>query len=216
MSLLVERLTALPSFRSPVPVAKRVLAYFHSGEALRHALPQVMRGAAIAWLFIGALGWLFLWPSVYEEFERWGLVRAFLAQMLSLVVLYVLARVTMLRASHLKTLPADDFVNLRATAVLCRWLGEVLLVQAVGSGLVMLLQRNHPLLAAILGSLAPSAEIDGGEVDLSALLSGALIVFWFVFAIGSFFFLYAVATAIDVYLAIEFNTRPERVGQQPA
>jgi hypothetical protein len=216
MSLLIERLAALPSFRSPVPLAKRVLASVHGGEAFRHALPQVMRAGAIAWLFVGILGWLFAWAAVYEEFERWGLVRTFVAQMLWLLVIYVLAKITMLRAGHLRLIPADDFVSLRAAAVLCRWLAEVLLVQAVGTALVLLIHRDHPLLSAIMSSLAPSADIQGGEVGLSTLLVSGFMVFWFLFSIGSFFFLYAAATAIDVYLAIEFNTRPERVGKQPA
>lgn len=216
ISLLVERLNALPRLRSPASLAKRLLGFIHSGEAHRKGLSRLLRVGALLWLTAGAIVWLLVWPLVYEEFERWGLVRAFVAQMIWLATLLLTVKITLLRAEHVNALPPDDFVSLRAASVFCRWFAEVMLLQVVGAALAMLMQPINPLFVSILSSISPSASASGVGQALLGLISGAWLLLWLALAVPAFVLLYGVATAIDVYLAIEFNTRPERVGDPGA
>jgi hypothetical protein len=205
---------SLDELNLPSSPARGLLAYLHSGEVLRHALPSLLRIGGIVWLFLFVLIWFAVWPANYEEFERWGLVKSFFAQMITLVTAFLVLRITMLRAGHIRTLPLDDFVSLRALAALFRWVGEIALVYTVGRGLSSLLQPVSAPMNSILGSLSPSA---GGAVSsgtTSLLLFSAPFSLFFVSVAASLFLgLYSAATAIDVYLAIEFNTRAERMGK---
>jgi hypothetical protein len=46
-----------------------------------------------------------------------------------------------------------------------------------------------------------------------SFFTGSIALLFALAAVMLYFILYAVATAIDVYLAIEFNTRAEKVGK---
>lgn len=232
MNFLSEHL-AIPRLNLPTSVSRRMLAYFHSAEVMRDFLPKLLRVAAGIGLIIYAIFWLSLWPTLYEGFERWGLVRAFFAQLIALGTVFLLYRITILRARHLETLPLDDFVVLRVTAVLCRWWAEITLIFALGMGLSMLLLSTNPLLLGLLGeqqptpgaqqpvldvqqpaldAQQPTQEISVGDVLISMVAAQA--VFGLLIATALFLFWYAVATAIDLFLAIEFNTRVEKLGKE--
>jgi hypothetical protein len=210
----IKNLKSLEELNLPPSLARHLLAYLHSGEVLRHSLPRLLRIGAVLWLFFFVLMWIAGWSGIYEEFERWGLVKAYFAQIISIATAFLVVRITMLRAGHLQVIPPDDFVNLRALAVLCRWFGEIALVYVVGRGLSALLQPVSAPMNTLLNDLSPgtAGEVSSGTPTL-LLLSGPLSLFFVSVAVSLFLGLYAAATAIDVYLAIEFNTRPERVGK---
>jgi hypothetical protein len=210
---LTERLD-VAKLKLPKSISRSLLAYLHSGDVLRQSLPVVMQILLGVWLFFSIVLWFAVWPAIYREFERWGLVRAFIAQWISLGTVFLVARITLHRARHLQALPPDDFVSLRALAVLSRWFGEVALVQVVGSGLSSLFQPISAYTSAILTEMSPSLGTTVSSGTPSLLLTSApLSLFFIAVAAGLFLALYSLATAIDVYLAIEFNTRAERVGK---
>jgi hypothetical protein len=213
VSGLSQRLAAV-KLKLPKSVSRSTLAYLHSGDVLRQSLPVVMQILLGVWLFFSILLWFAVWPAIYEEFERWGLARAFIAQWISLATVFLVARLTLFRARHLKALPPDDFVSLRALAVLFRWFGEVALVQVVGTGLSSLFQPISAFMSTVLTGLSPrlGTAVSSGTPSL-LLASAPLSLFFVAVAAGLFLLLYSLATAIDVYLAIEFNTRAERVGK---
>jgi len=193
------------------PNVRGLLAHLHSGEVLKYSLPKLLRISMAVWLVWYAFSWFLQWPTVYREFERWGLVKAFFAQMIAIATAALVTRITMLRAGHLEALPTDDFVVLRAAGVLCRWFGEVALVFVVGMWLSSFLQPVSPLLLSILGTSS-----EGSGATLLKLVLGAVSALAILFVGPLFLFAYSVATAIDVSLAIEFNTRSERAGQEEA
>lgn len=205
-TFLSERL-AMPNLKIPASLDRRLLAYLHSGEVVRHFLPKFLRISA-AMAFIGYVFiWLMVWSAVYREFERWGLVKAFFAQMVALATIFLLMRITQLRAKHLEALPADDFVILRAAALFCRWLAEMTMVFVVGMGLSSSIQPLSPFLMPLLG--LQSTEGTGGAV--LSLASGTISLFAILIITPLFLFLYFIATAIELSLAVEFNTRAERM-----
>lgn len=205
MAILNEHL-AMPKLKLPTSVARKLLAYLHSGEAMRHFLPKLVRISAVMGLISFTLLWLGVWPILYEEFERWGLVQAFFAWMFALATIFLITRITMLRAEHLEAFPADDFVVLRAMAVLCRWVGEVVVVFVLGLWLSFVLLVLPMLLA---GTGLPMV---GDTERIMVILMGTTIA---VLAVTPFFLLcYTVAAVIDLSLAIEFNTRSVRVGKE--
>lgn len=205
MTILGENL-ALSRVKPPPPVSRPMLAYLHSGEAMRQALPNLLRVGAVVWLFFFVLAWFQQWPAVYRELERWGLVRGFFSQFVALATAGLIVKITLLRANHLVAFPADDFVVLRSTAVLCRWLAEVALVYVLGMGLSAWLQPVSGVALAMLGS---SPEGDAGV----RFISGAISALGLMLVTPVFLLLYVIATAIDLALAIESNTRLERLGR---
>lgn len=211
VTFLSEHL-AMPKLKLPTSVDRRLLSYFHSGEVMRHFLPKLIRISAVMGLIFYAISWLLIWPAVYEEFERWGLVKAFFAQMIVLATIFLSTKVSLIRAKHLETLPADDFVVLRAVAVLCRWYAEISLVYVLGMGLSSLIQPLSPILMSLF-NVPPTVQEGSGTV-LQSALSGGVSTFAVIIVAPLFLVLYSVATAIDLSLAIEFNTRAERVGRE--
>jgi hypothetical protein len=203
--------SALDALRWPTSTSRDLLAFLHSGDLLRQALPRLLRIGIVIWCAIYTLLWIFGWPAIYEELERWGLVKSFFAQLIVLGAALVVTRITILRSEHLSTLPADDFLNLRAAAVISRWLGEVTLVFVSGFGLSSLLQPVSASLNFLLGA-SPSTASSGGLAML--LLSGPFVLLWVSAAACFFLISYTVANAIDLGLALEFNTRAERVGHR--
>jgi hypothetical protein len=161
------------------------------------------------------LYWLITWPSIYEQFERWGLVKAFFAQLIDLATVLLIARISILRAGHLQVLPPDDFVNLRAVSVILRWLGEIALVDIVGTGLSFLLRPVGGFLGSIVSALSPkmAQEISSGASSLVVIM-GPLYIASAAATVTLFLLFYALANAIDLMLAVEFNTRAERVGHR--
>lgn len=210
----VTDLKSLEKLNLPPSPARDLLAYLHSGDVLRHSLPRFLRIGAVVWLFLFVLMWTASWPGIYEEFERWGLVKAFFARMISLFAACVVFRITMLRAEHLKILPPGDFVNLRAFAMICRWLGEIVFIYALGSALSSLLHPVGATLVSILKSISPNTanKLSSGT-PLALLLSAPFSILFVLVAAALFLVLYAIATATEVYLAIEFNTRAEKTGK---
>lgn len=214
MTLLPQQF-ALDALRLPTSTSRDLLAFIHSGDVLRKTLPRLLRIGVILWLFSYTLLWLAVWPGIYEQFERWGLVKAFFAQLIVLGTAFLVARITFLRAQHLAVLPADDFVSLRAMAVLSRWLGEIVLVYLLGGGLSSLLQPVGAAMNAFLGTVSPSmaSAVSSGAPSL-LFASAPLALLWIVPAVVFFLVLYTVANTIDLGLTIEFNTRAERVGRR--
>ncbi len=210
----LTRSLGLDRVKFPAAPSRRLLAYLHSGDVLRQALPWIMRVWAIVSFVLFAAAWLSAWPGIYREFERWGLVKAFLAQLIMFAAIFLVIRITMLRAEHLRVLPPDDFVNLRALAIVCRWAGEVTLVYCVGDGLSSLLEPVGPLLTSAVNAFAPAAgqRVSSGSASV-LLVSSPFTMLYVWFAAALFLGTYALATAIDVYLAIEFNTRASRAGR---
>jgi hypothetical protein len=211
VTFLSERL-AMPNLKVPTSLDRRLLAYLHSGEVVRHFLPKFLRISAIMGFVGYAILWLRIWSAVYREFERWGLVKAFFAQIIALATIFLLMRITQLRARHLEALPVDDFVVLRAVAVLCRWFAETTMVYVLGMELTSLLQPLSPFLMSFLNA-QPNVTGGAGGALLS-LASGALSALAVLVIAPLFLVLYSTATAIDLSLAIEFNTRAERVGTE--
>jgi hypothetical protein len=208
VTIMQDQLQALSRFRAPSSIPRRLLAYVHSGEVMRSFLPTLLRTSAVTFLLVYVLAWGFLWPTVYKEFERWGLLRAFFSQMIALATVFLAARVTMLRARHLEASPADDFVAMRAMSLLCRWFAEVTVVVVLGIGLATVLQ---PLsVTAML--FAPSEGGAGGGILLS-FLSGAVSMSAVALVGPVFLLLYTFATVIDLAMAVEFNTRAERAAK---
>lgn len=214
MALLPQQLT-LDAVRWPTSTSRDLLAFIHSGDLLRKTIPQFLRIGAVIGFAVYSLFWLASWPGVYEEFERWGLVKAFFAQLIVLGTVFLVVRITFLRAQHLATSPADDFVSLRAVAVLSRWLGEIVLVYVLGTGVGALLQPLGAMFTRLISALLPSAGA-GASGGSSALLLMSVPLFLLFTSIAAtlFLILYTVANTIDLGLAIEFNTRAERVGRR--
>lgn len=209
MAILREHL-AISQFRLPSFSLRRLLAYLHSGEVMKHALPRCMRIVVVAWAFSYCLAWCFLWPLIYRDFERWGLVKAFFALMIALLTALAVTGITILRAGHLEDLPEDDFAVLRSTAVFCRWLAEAAMVFALGMSISSLLQ---PMDNVLLSNLRMQAGSVTGHAALSAAVGGVpilAVLLWLPVCL----FLYAVANAIDLSLAIEYNTRGYRSGNR--
>lgn len=212
MTLLPQQLT-LNAIRWPTSTSRDLLAFIHSGDLLRKTLPRILKIGAIIGFAFYLLSWIASWPFIYEQFERWGLVKVFVAQLIVLGTVFLVVRITFLRAQHLATLPPDDFVNLRAVAVLSRWLGEIVLVYVFGSGVSYLLQLN----AMLTGLVNAVSRVVGSSVSGSStllLISVWLFLLFTSMAAAFFLMLYTVANTIDLGLAIEFNTRAERVGRR--
>lgn len=207
---LIADLKTLDRLNLPPAPGKSLLAHLHSGDVFRHTIPKVLKTSTVIGLAVAVFWWLLTWPGIYEQFERWELVKAFFAQMVALAAACLVARITILRADHLRVLPADDFLSLRTFSVLCRWLGEIVLVSAVGSVVSLLLQ---PVTSILLVSIF--------SPDLAATLSSytklpftlPFAVFLVFVAAACFLTFYAVGTSVDLVLAVEVNTRPERRGQ---
>lgn len=214
MTLLPQQLTP-DAMRWPTSTSRDLLAFIHSGDLLRKTLPRFLRTGIVVWFFFYTLLWLAAWSGIYEQFERWGLVKAFFAQLITLGTAFLVARITFLRAQHLATLPADDFVSLRTAAVLFRWLGEIILVYVLGTELSSLLQPVGAALNSVLGSVSPSmaSSVSTGAPQV-LLVSAPLSLLWVSVAAALFLMLYTVANTIDLGLTIEFNTRAERVGRR--
>jgi hypothetical protein len=194
----------------PPPNPRHLLAYIHSGDVLRQFLPKFLRFVAFMGLLVLGLRWLLAWPGIYEGFERWGLVKAFFAQVIALASAFLGFKITMLRAGHLEVLPADDFLTLRATSIMCRWVGESQLVFWVGTVLSSLLQPVGAVLNMGLSGIAPKAAVDVSSGTPALLFLSGPLSFIILSVSGLLFlFFYAIATGIDVTLAIEFNTRSE-------
>ncbi len=214
---LLSQSSAFDALRWPTSIStsRDLLASLHSGDVLRQTLPRLLRIGIVVWFVVYTLLWVFTWPGIYQEFERWGLMKAFFAQLIALAAAFLVTRITILRAQHLAALPADDFVSLRATAVLSRWLGEIAFVYVLGGALSSLLQPVGPALNSFLSEVSPStaSAVSGGTPKL-LLVSAPLSLLWVSVVAALFLLLYAVANAIDLGLAIEFNTRAERVGQR--
>lgn len=204
MATILGEHLAIPQLKAPAPPARRLLAYLHSGESMRHFLPKLLRIWVGVWLVSYVFSWLLQWPLVYRELERWGLVKGFVAQMIGLATALLILRITLLRSRHLEAFPADDFVVLRTMAVVLRWFGEVALVFVVGMGLRLLLQPIDPVV------LAATAEGGVGRGFLG-LASGIVTSLAMVIVPPLFLLLYSLATVIDLGMAIEFNTRAERM-----
>jgi hypothetical protein len=210
-------LGALDAVALPTSTSRDLLAFIHSGDVLRKALPWLLRIVAGWWLVSYTLLWFLNWPDVYGEFERWGLVQAFFAMLVSLATAFLVIRITILRAGHLAALPADDFVSLRAMAVLARWVGDTLLVWVWGSSLSSLLMPVGPLTHSLLSAISPraAAAVSGGAAK-ALLVSVPVSLFWIAVVGAAFLVVYTLANAIDLALAIEFNTRAERAASKGA
>lgn len=204
MATILGEQLAISQLKAPAPPARRLLAYLHSGESMRHLLPKILRIWMGVWLVAYVVSWLLLWPVVYRDLERWGLVKGFFAQMIGLAAAFLIMRITILRAGHLEAFPEDDFVVLRTMAVAMRWFGEVAMIFVVGMGLKLLLQPVSPLV------WAPPAE-GGSEKIFMGLISGVVTSIGLVVVPPLFLLLYMLANAIDLGMAIEFNTRAERL-----
>jgi hypothetical protein len=208
----ITDLKTLDRLNLPPAPGKSLLAHLHSGDVLRHTIPKVLKMGAVVGLAAAVLWWLLTWPGIYEQFERWGLVKAFFARMVSLAAACLVARITILRADHLRVLPADDFISLRSFSVLCRWLGEVALVSIVGSAVSMLVQPAT--LIVLVGIFFKGLARTLSESSFATLLFTVPLSGFLVFvAAACFLTFYAVGASVDLVLAIEVNTRPERRGR---
>jgi len=207
---LITDLKTLDRLNLPPAPGKSLLAHLHSGDVFRHTIPKVLKTGAVMGLAAAILWWLLTWPGIYAQFERWGLVKAFFAQMVALTAACLVARITILRADHLRVLPADDFLNLRTISVLCRWLGEVALVSAAGTAVSLLVQPTTLILVVSIFSQNVADTLSSyTTLPFTLPLAGFLV-----FVAAAFFLaFYAVGAAVDLVLSIEFNTRPERSGR---
>lgn len=206
MTNLKEYLALPPTVR--IQPGKDVLGHVHSGDVITRSLPKLMRTGAVLWFIAYTAAWLAVWSGIYKNFERWGLMQAFFAQMISILAAFVVLNVTLVRARHLEALPGDDFVFLRMFSIFCRWMGEVALVLTVGISLsAMLSSVSLPLLFLSPSGAAPESLWGLG---LKVLAGSALIASLLLFVA-----LYAVATGADLLLAIEFNTRADRIARTP-
>lgn len=204
MAILNEYYLAFSSIRPPVPTGEKVLAQVHSGDVLTRSVPSVLKIGSVLWFIVYSLVWLGLWSVVYRDHERWGLIQAFFAQMIALFAGFVVVKVTMLRAKHIRALPGDDFIFLRVLAVLCRWIGEIALILVIGTIL------SASLTPVSLSLLFLSAS-GGAPTTFLGFGIFAFAVLTLIASVFLFFLMYAVATTIDLMLAIEFNTRAERI-----
>jgi hypothetical protein len=182
-----------------------MLASIHRGDAFTTAFSFIL--AAFAGIFgvLSVLAWLFSWGHVYYEFERWQLVVAFADQFFLLGLILVVLHVTYLRASHLRSIPPGDFVILRATTLILRWLGECVLILTLGALVHALLRvPESGWLSSLLGpGSAAEGDFMTGVKLLKVLSTGWLqLVGFFIFMC-----LYALAGALETVLAIERNTR---------
>jgi len=84
VAIFNEYYHAYSSLKPPVPTGERVLAQVHSGDVLTHSLPRFLKIGIVLWFIPYSLVWLALWSVVYRDYERWGLIQAFFAQMIAL------------------------------------------------------------------------------------------------------------------------------------
>jgi len=213
---LLSGITLRSAFRRPQWLdgpAERTLAYLHSGDVLRGLIPKMIRIATALWCVGFAFYWILTWFPTYSELERWGLVRGFVAQFLGLAAAFLFVKVTFLRAGQVEGLPIDDFSSLRALSVLLRWGGELVLYSLLAF-VVQLLQWINALIQPLVSRAMP--ETASSSVLQSAFLFASGIAILTAFAGLLFLAFYGAATCIDLALAIEFNTRAERVGRKAA
>lgn len=204
MTTLKNYIDLPPTVR--IQAGRDVLGHVHSGDVLTHSLPKLLRIGAALWFLSYTLQWLSIWASAYKNYERWGLMQAFFALMISIFAAFVMTSITLVRSRHMEALPGDDFVFLRMLAVFCRWLGEMALVFSAGAFLsVSLSFVVLPLLLPFVGEVDPNSLWGVGLrlVTLLAVIASFLL----------FLLLYTVATGIDLILAIEFNTRADRIAR---
>jgi len=99
--------------------------------------------------------------------------------------------------------------------VILRWLGEIALVDIIGTLLSFLLKPVGGLLGSIVFTLSPKTgqEISSGASSLLLVL-GPIYIAAAVTTVALFLLFYALANAIDLMLTVEFNTRAERVSNR--
>ena len=175
-------------------LTRRLLASLHRGEAFTRVFSFVLLIiVGVQALFIGS-AWLINWARIYHDYERFELVLAFVDQFFMLGMLAVLLHVTYLRALHLRDLPRGQFVTLQAAALLLRGFGECVLIWT----------------AAMLGHSILNVADPNWLVSLrSYVKAGSVLVSGWSLVIGFLLFTvsYTAASAIDVFLAIERNSR---------
>ncbi len=189
---------------------RRLLAGIHRGDAFTKVFSLTLKFLAwILGLLIG-LTWIGSWVQVYRELERWELILAFVDQFFLLGLLCVVFHVTYLRAGHLRRIPPGYFVSLQATALILRWFGECVLILAIGVlGHALLGVPEPGWMSSLFGGYGSPVS----EGDLKAGIRAWSVVsgIW-TQMIGFLVFTgcYALASVIEIFLAIERNTRKEQ------
>ena len=191
-----------------VPPTGRVLAYFHGGRIFTETLPYLARVALFLWGVGFAFWWLADWALIFRDHERWNLVAATVVHFAVLSLAYLFGRIAWVRLGHLRRIPPGESAALRSLPILLRLSAELFFVFAVAlsvRGLLMPGESWPPVLATSggLGRLAAGAgnAVTGLAFGAGLTLSIAL---WSLLGLVAF---YGLANAIEVYLAIELNTR---------
>ncbi len=197
-----------------VPPVERFLAYLHGGEIFTQTLPYLARAALCAGAAIVGALWLSWWISIFQDYERWRLVIATLVHFMFLALVYVFVRVAWLRINHLRHLPQEPLVALRSVPILLRMTAELGLVFSVAATFRLFLMPPPSWPA----TLAAGASLGGLDDSLSTAVAwlGAGGLLWV--ALGSIlglFFFYGLANAIEIFLAIEQNTRRRSEKEPP-
>lgn len=185
--------------RSPGP--RTLVGALHSGELLVKVYSSVLYLVALAVVVVGGAYWLGRWAYLFYALERWPLVFSFVDQMVLGAAILFVARTTMIRAALTRSLPRGRFLTLRLGASLVRWLGEFLFFCSVAFFV-------HTFVWLLVVSQGSPAVVETPAI-LALLMTP---VAWLVAAL-SFLLLpafYSVASAIDVFLFIEHNTREWR------
>ncbi|MEM1206096.1 MAG: hypothetical protein AAGN66_22895 [Acidobacteriota bacterium] len=187
--------------REILPTSRGVLARMHRGEVILLVFSASLTAFAVAVLIAGAITWIAFWGLAFYGLERWALVAAFFNLMIYAVALFLVVRISLLRADHLRKLPWSRFVVLQAAGLILRWFADIGFVIGAAGLVTSLLFMPFPGSAEVLAGSGISVV---GTLKMSSLPMAALAL------LGTFaiqIYCYALAAAIDTFLAIEQNTR---------
>lgn len=189
-----------------IPPVQQILAYLHGGRIFTETLPYLARTALGIGTTILGVVWLFWWISIFQDYERWRLVIATLVHLAFLALVYVFVRVAWLRIDHLRHLPQEPLVAIRSLPILLRMTAELGLIFSIASMVRAFLMPPASWPSSLGAGTSQGGLSDSLSTFFAWLAAGGVL--WV--ALGSVFGLlvaYGLANAIEIFLAIEQNTR---------
>jgi len=191
-----------------VPPTGKVLAFLHGGRIFTETLPYLGRAVLVLWGAGFLSWWLGSWVVLFRDYERWRLVGATLVHIAFLALAYLFGRIAWLRFDHLRHIPRGDSAALRSLPILLRLTSELFFVGSIALAIRILLMPSESW-PSVLGKGGALGLLQTGAANaISGLAFGAgttlSVALWALLVLVAF---YVLANAIEIYLAIEINTR---------
>jgi len=191
-----------------VPPVEQILAYLHGGRIFTETLPHLARAVLVLEGLGFALLWLSSWGPIFRDFERWRLVGATLVHFAFIALAYVFGRIAWLRSRHLRLLPPGESVALHSLPILLRTSAELAFVFSVSMAVRLFFMPSASWPEALPGGTAFGWLSNSAADPVTWFGVGAGSVVWVgLWSVLGLVVAYALANAIETYLAIELNTR---------